>query len=127
MSPAMFSTSSSTSMILSLVPAVLWVAGFAAAVTLSLVGWRRTGRPFFAGAAWFFTLSFLGSLAAGLSGPLAGVFVRIAADPQTGTVFANLFRFLFTTLLPAAGLVLLWRGARADTARAAGGDGGGAR
>lgn len=125
MSPAMPSAAFSASVIFVVVTGVSWVAGSAAAVTLSVVGWRRTGRPFFAGAAWCFALGFLGSLAAGLAGMLAGVLVRIAAAPQAGTVFVNLFRLLFGTLLPAAGLVLLWRGARADAARAAGGDGGG--
>lgn len=110
-------------MIPAVVIGVLWIAGSVAAMMLSLVGWRRTGRPFFAGAAWFFALGFAGPSATGLSGILAGAILRIFDDPRTGTVYINLFMFLFGTLLPATGLLLLLRGARADTATVT--DGGG--
>lgn len=119
----MLDSTSNASMIPAVVMGVLWFAGSVAAVTLSLVGWRRTGRPFFAGAAWFFALGFAGPVASGLSGILVGAILRIFDDPRTGTVYMNVVMFLLGTLLPAAGLLLLLRGARADTATTTG-DGG---
>lgn len=104
---------------------ILYIGGSVTAIALSLIGWRRTRRPIFAGAAWFFALGFVGPVAMSLSGTIWSrvLFMRIIENQQWSILF-NLYTFLLGTIVPAAGLVLLLLGARAEAAAATDGGGG---
>lgn len=110
--------------LLNLAIGMLYIGGSVTGTALSLVGWRRTRRPIFAGAAWFFALGIVGPLAVSLSSTFLGRLLMPTFTHQQFLIAFNLSTFLLGTVVPAAGLALLLLGARAE-ARAAtiGGDG----